>query len=147
MNKESSTHVSTPPATPNPEPETRDPQPAKRRRGAPTGNCNARVHGYYARKTIDACRRELEAATSYRGVDLDIVLALWQAVRLLAVVPDRDALQNDAMRRMFALVRRKYGLRSRKDDEATFSLFLGLVCDLILQPDLLLKLEKARKLA
>ena len=116
---------------------------AKRRRGAPKGNTNARVHGYYSRKTIDACRRELEAATPYRGIDLDIVLALWQAVRIQVVVPGREALHEDAIERVFSLVRHKYGLRSRKDYETLLVLFLRLAHDLILQRDLCLKLEKA----
>ncbi len=118
-----------------------------RRRGAPEGNSNARRHGFYARKTIDACRRELEAATPYRGIDLDIVLALWQALRLQVVAPGDDAVQNDAFRRVFTLVRRKYGVTARNDNDATFALFLGLVCDLIFQKDLILRLEKVRKIA
>ena len=118
-----------------------------RRRGAPKGNSNARIHGYYAHKTTDACRRELEAATPYRGIDLEIVLALWQAVRLHVAVPDRDALHEDALQRLYGLVRRKYGLRSRKDVETLLVLFLRLAADLILQKELCSKLEKARKLS
>jgi hypothetical protein len=124
--------------------ETRD---SRRRRGAPAGNSNARIHGYYARKTTDACRLALETATPYRGIDLDIILALWQAVRLPVVAPDRESLQDDAMQRVFGLIRRKYGLRSRKDHETLFALFLRLVCDFIFQEDLCIKLEKARTLA
>jgi len=138
MNRTDVPPIDTPPANPCPAP----PRP----RGAPKGNSNARRHGYYARKTTDACRRELEAATPYRGIDLDIVLALWQAVRVQIAVPDRETLHDDAVRRVFGLVRHKYGLRSRKDLETLLALFLRLAADLILHRDLCLKLEKARKL-
>jgi len=137
-------NISTPVPTANPV----DPLPvSSRRRGAPKGNTNARVHGYYSRKTIAACRRELAASTPYRDIDLDIILALWQAARLLALEPGSAGLQNEALCRVFTLVRRKYGLRTRNDNNTMYSLFLRLVFDLILQPDLLVKLEKARESA
>jgi hypothetical protein len=61
-------------------------------------------------------------------------------------VPGREALHEDAIERVFSLVRHKYGLRSRKDYETLLGLFLRLAYDLILQRDLCLKLEKARVL-
>ncbi|WP_145925577.1 hypothetical protein [Dehalogenimonas formicexedens] len=84
------------------QPEMRNPQ---RRRGAPKGNSNARVHGYYARKTNDACRWELEASTPYRGIDLEIVLALWQAARIQGAAPDREALYRAGIQSRPAQVR------------------------------------------
>jgi len=121
-----------------------DPQPAPPRRlGAPKGNSNARKHGFYSKSVADSLRRELDSVTPYRGEDLEIVLALWQAARVIDAVPGRDLLHDAALRRLFALVRQKYGL-GRRDRETLQAVFLRLCFDLVLTVSLQIRLAAAQ---
>jgi len=112
-------------------------------RGAPAGNRNACVHGYYSKCAVAACRQTLKSA-GYDGFDLEIVLAMWQAARLINLTPGRDLLQDTALGHLFALVRSKYCI-GRRDKETLMAAFIRLCFDLVLRPELQIRLHAAQE--
>jgi len=124
------------------QPTTQNSQQPKR--GAPPGNRNARKHGYYSKRAAGACRQTLNSA-GYVGLDLEIVLAMWQAARLTNLTPGRDLLQDTALGHLFALVRSKYGI-GRRDRETLLAAFLRLCFDLVLRPELQIRLHTAQEM-
>jgi len=119
------------PAIHNPEPTTQNPQ---RRCGAPAGNRNAQVHGFYSNRATEALRRAIKENTSLSGFDREVMLAFWQYI----VVNTRGATQRVAERvllRLVKLVRVKYGL-GRDDLDGMENALQRLPCDLPISAEL-----------
>ena len=123
-----------------------EPQPGnldtKRKPGAPKGNRNACVHSYYSKQADAACRRVIKS-DGYDGLDLEIVLAMWQKMRLNGLAPGRQLLHDTALRRLFALMRKKYRVRVG-DEESLITSFISLSFDLVLRPALQFRLAAAQ---
>ena len=62
-------------------------QPVQRRRGAPTGNQNARTHGFYSSRVAENDRDLLQNAVHLKGLQGEIGL-LRLKIRRLAAYPD-----------------------------------------------------------
>lgn len=107
------------------------------------GNRNAHTHGLYSKRNAEAYRRVISGSAGLDGLDLDIALALWQSERVFAAVPDRELLHDSALRKLFGLVRRKYGFTRRDDDELMPVIFIRLCFDLVFTADLQSRLAAA----
>jgi len=136
------------PETVNAELETRNERPespaSPRRRGAPVGNCNARVHGCRSPRLVEAWRRILKEQTNYGGLDREILLTLWQ----LALVNSRGATMRVALRltaRLGRLVRIKYSVHL-DDLDAVENAVRRLAFDLPLTKELAAKLVETFQL-
>ncbi len=64
------------------------PAKAKRKRGAPKGNQNARKHGFYAKVLDEAEEIDFELAAGVEGIDDEIALLRVKIKSLIAHVPD-----------------------------------------------------------
>jgi len=115
--------------------------PQRRRRGAPAGNCNARIHGCRSPRLVEAWRRILKEQTDYSCLDREILLAMLQ----LAMVNSRGATTRVALRltaRLGRLVRIKYGVHL--DDLAELeNAFKRIAFDLPLTKEISAKLADA----
>jgi hypothetical protein len=86
--------------------ETRD---SPRKRGAPPGNSNARVHGCRSPRIVEAQRKILEQETTYGRLDREILLTLWQIAMVNACGATlRVVLRLNA--RLSRLLRTRYGV-------------------------------------
>ena len=132
--------VDTPSAVPDSRPDTRD---ARRGRGAPAGNKNARIHGYYSPGVTQALRRFIKDNTSYCGLDREVMLAFWQFL----VVNDRGAterVKERACARLIKLVRIKYNI-ARDDPAGIENALERLPHDLPFTPELAEKMAACLK--
>ncbi len=86
----------------------------KRKRGAPTGNQNARKHGFYSRVLDEAERLDFELATSVEGIDDEIALLRVKIKSLLEHDPENIKLIMQAANTLARLVRMKYNI-SKED--------------------------------
>ena len=66
---------------------------AKRRRGAPKGNQNARKHGFYSQVLDETDKLNLEDARDMDGLDEEIAIMRVKLLRLISDHPDRIDLQ------------------------------------------------------
>jgi hypothetical protein len=85
------------------------------RGGAPSGNRNAQVHGFYSKRATDALRLAIKEHTTLSGFDREVMLAWWQYL----VVEANGATQrvsDRALSHLLKLVRIKYGVG--RDDPA-----------------------------
>ncbi len=83
--------------------------------GAPSGNRNAQVHGFYSKRATDALRLAIKEHTTLSGFDREVMLAWWQYL----VVETNGATQrvsDRALSHLLKLVRIKYGVG--RDDPA-----------------------------
>ncbi|APV43821.1 hypothetical protein Dform_00465 [Dehalogenimonas formicexedens] len=116
---------------------------AKRGRGAPKGNLNARHHGLRSPRIIEAQRRILKEETDYGRLDREILLAVFQTV----MVNSTGATTHVALRlqaRLARLVRIKYGIHL-DDLEALENATRRVAVDLPLTKELAARLAAVSK--
>jgi len=87
---------------------------AKRKRGAPKGNQNARKHGFYSRVLDEAGKLDFEMATGVEGIDDEIALLRVKIKSLITHDPDNIKLIMQATNTLARLVRTRYNI-SKKD--------------------------------
>ena len=87
---------------------------AKKKRGAPKGNQNARKHGFYSRVLDEAERLDFQLATGVEGIDDEIALLRVKIKSLIAHDPDNIKLIMQATNTLARLIRTKYNI-SKKD--------------------------------
>jgi len=90
------------------------PAEAKRKRGAPRGNQNARKHGFYSRVLDEAEQLDFELATGVEGIDDEITLLRVKVKSVLANDPDNIKLIMQATNTLARLVRTRYNI-SKED--------------------------------
>jgi uncharacterized protein YjcR len=136
-------NISTPVPTVTPKPDagpaTRD---AKRGRGAPAGNKNAKRQGFYSRQNLEANLAFLKENTDLSRADREIFLAARKATEVGLRDPSNEPLQAKAMNQFFKLVMRKYGITDKHDEEALSNALEQVERDICLPPEQMVALMK-----
>ena len=86
------------------------PAEAKRKRGAPKGNQNARKHGFYSRVLDEAGRLDFELASGVDGIDDEIALLRVKIKSLLENDPENIKLIMQATNTLAGLVKTRYNI-------------------------------------
>ena len=84
------------------------PKEAKRKRGAPKGNQNARKHGFYSRVLDEAERLDFELASGVNGIDDEIALLRVKIKSILEKDPENIKLIMQATNTLAGLVKTSY---------------------------------------
>ena len=83
---------------------------AKRKRGAPRGNQNARKHGFYSKVFDEAEQLDFELATGVNGIDDEIALLRVKIKSILEKDPDNIKLIMQATNTLAGLVKTRYNI-------------------------------------
>ena len=83
---------------------------AKRKRGAPQGNQNARKHGFYSKVLDEAEKLDFELATGVDGIDDEIALLRVKVKSILEKDPDNIKLIMEATNTLAGLVKTRYNI-------------------------------------
>ena len=86
------------------------PKEAKRKRGAPKGNQNARKHGFYSRVLDEAEQLDLELASGVEGIDDEIALLRVKIKSILEKDPENIKLIMQATNTLAGLVKTSYNI-------------------------------------
>ena len=86
------------------------PTEAKRKRGAPKGNQNARKHGFYSKVLDEAERLDFELASGVEGIDDEIALLRVKIKSLLENDPENIKLIMQATNTLAGLVKTRYNI-------------------------------------
>ena len=86
------------------------PAKAKRKRGAPKGNQNARKHGFYSKVLDEAEQLDFEFATGVEGLDDEIALLRVKIKSLLEKDPENIKLLMQATNTLVRMVKTKYNI-------------------------------------
>jgi hypothetical protein len=81
---------------------------AKRKRGAPKGNQNARKHGFYSKVLDEAEQLDFELATGVNGIDDEIALLRVKIKSVLEKDPENIKLIMQATNTLAGLVKTRY---------------------------------------
>ena len=81
---------------------------AKRKRGAPRGNQNARKHGFYSKVLDEAEQLDFELAAGVDGIDDEIALLRVKVKSILEKDPDNIKLIMQATNTLAGLVKTRY---------------------------------------
>ena len=84
------------------------PTAAKRKRGAPKGNQNARKHGFYAKVLDEAEQLDFELASGVNGIDDEITLLRVKIKSVLEKDPQNIKLIMQATNTLAGLVKTRY---------------------------------------
>ena len=84
--------------------------PAKRKRGAPKGNQNARKHGFYSKVLDEAEQLDFELASGVEGIDDEIALLRVKIKSLIAHDPENIKLIVEATNTLARLVKTRYNI-------------------------------------
>ena len=84
--------------------------PAKRKRGTPKGNQNARKHGFYSKVLNEAEQLDFELASGVEGIDDEIALLRVKIKSLIAHDPENIKLIMEATNTLARLVKTKYNI-------------------------------------
>jgi len=86
------------------------PTEAKRKRGAPKGNQNARKHGFYSKVLDEAERLDFELASGVEGIDDEIALLRVKIKSILENDPENVRLIMQATNALARLVKTRYNI-------------------------------------
>ncbi len=86
------------------------PKEAKRKRGAPKGNQNARKHGFYAKVLDEAGQFDFELASGVNGIDDEIALLRVKIKSILENDPENIRLIMQATNTLAGLVKTRYNI-------------------------------------
>ena len=84
------------------------PAEAKRKRGAPKGNQNARKHGFYSRVLDEAEQLDFELASGVNGIDDEIALLRVKIKSVVEKDPENIKLIMQATNTLANLVKTRY---------------------------------------
>jgi hypothetical protein len=84
------------------------PTEARRKRGAPKGNQNARKHGFYSKVLDEAEQFDFELATDVNGIDDEIALLRVKIKSVLEKDPENIKLIMQATNTLAGLVKTRY---------------------------------------
>ena len=82
--------------------------------GAPTGNQNARKHGFYAKVLTEAEQLDLEVASGIEGIDDEIDLLRVKIKHCCLEDPENIAILLEATSALARLIKIKYNLDSKQ---------------------------------
>ena len=86
------------------------PTEAKRKRGAPKGNQNARKHGFYSRVLDEAEQLDFELASGVEGIDDEIALLRVKIKSILEKDPENISLIMQAISGLERLVKTRFNI-------------------------------------
>ena len=86
------------------------PAEAKRKRGAPKGNQNARKHGFYSKVLDEAEQFDFELASGVDGIDDEIALLRVKIKSILEKDPQNIRLIMQATNTLAGLVKTRYSI-------------------------------------
>jgi len=86
------------------------PTEAKRKRGAPKGNQNARKHGFYSKVLDEAEQLDFELATGVEGIDDEIALLRVKIKSILEKDPENISLIMQATSALERLVKTRFNI-------------------------------------
>ena len=86
------------------------PAEAKRQRGAPKGNQNARKHGFYSKVLDEAEQLDFELAAGVEGIDDEIALLRVKIKSILENDPENIKLIMQATNALARLVKTRYNI-------------------------------------
>ena len=86
------------------------PAEAKRKRGAPKGNQNARRHGFYSRVLDEADQLDFELASGVEGIDDEIALLRVKIKSILEKDPENIRLIMQVTNTLARLVKTRYNI-------------------------------------
>jgi len=104
---------------------------AKRKRGAPPGNQNARKHGFYSKVLDEAEQMDFMLATGVEGIDDEIALLRVKIKSLLAHDPENIKLIMQATNTLARLVRTRYNI-SKEDKKGLKEAITNVLRDVAL---------------
>ena len=104
---------------------------AKRKRGAPKGNQNARKHGFYSKVLNEAEQLDFELATGVDGIDDEIALLRVKIKSILVRDPDNINLIMQATNALARLVRTRYNI-SKEDKKGLKEAIANVLRDVAL---------------
>jgi len=84
--------------------------PARKKRGAPKGNQNARKHGFYSKVLDEAEQFDLELACGVEGIDDEIALLRVKIKSILEKDPGNIRLLMEATNTLARLVKTRYNI-------------------------------------
>jgi len=84
--------------------------PARKKRGAPKGNQNARKHGFYSKVLDEAERLDLELVCGVEGIDDEIALLRVKIKSILEKDPENIRLLMEATNILARLVKTRYNI-------------------------------------
>jgi len=86
------------------------PEEAKRKRGAPKGNQNARKHGFYSKVLDETEQLDFELASGVEGIDDEIALLRVKIKSILEKDPENIKLIMQATNTLAGLVKTSYNI-------------------------------------
>jgi hypothetical protein len=86
------------------------PAEAKRKRGAPKGNQNARRHGFYSKVLEEADQLDFELASGVEGIDDEIALLRVKIKSILEKDPENVRLIMQATNALARLIKTRYNI-------------------------------------
>jgi len=86
------------------------PAEAKRKRGAPRGNQNARRHGFYSKVLDEADQLDFELASGVEGIDDEIALLRVKIKSILEKDPENVRLIMQVTNALARLVKTRYNI-------------------------------------
>ena len=92
---------------------------AKRKRGAPKGNQNARTHGFYSKVLDEAEQLDFELVSGFDGFDGEIALLRVKIKSLLEKDPENIKLILQATNTLVNLVKAKYNITKEQKQGLT----------------------------
>ncbi len=107
------------------------PAEAKKKKGAPKGNQNARKHGFYSRVLDEAEQFDFEIATGVHGIDDEIALLRVKIKSLLARDPENIKLIMQATNTLARLVKTRYNI-SKEDKKGLKEAIANVLRDIAL---------------
>ena len=84
------------------------------KRGAPTGNQNARKHGFYSQVLDEAAKLKFQQASEVEGLDAEIAIIRFKLGELLEKYPDRLDLQFKAASILARLISTRYNITAEQ---------------------------------
>jgi len=84
--------------------------PARKKRGAPKGNQNARKHGFYSKVLDEAEQLDLELVCGVEGIDDEIALLRVKIKSILEKDPENIRLLMEATNILARLVKTRYNI-------------------------------------
>ena len=104
---------------------------AKRKRGAPKGNQNARKHGFYSKVLDEAEQLDFELASGVDGIDDEITLLRVKIKSILEHDPENIKLIMQATNTLARLVRTRYNV-SKEDKKGLKEAIANVLKDVAL---------------
>ena len=121
----------------NPEPATQDSPLTPRHAGAPLGNQNARIHGFYAHDVAKMRGDAIDEAEQIEGLVREIALLRHKLQKLEETDPDNIMFFFKAVNTLSNVVARRRFIPAKKDGSAILAAVKQVFRDVIIPPEMI----------